>query len=305
MPAGHPRAAIQHGHGPGREVQDDNNAASGADQLQAASFAEPVNPVEEQPSALTARHGRSLSEMPSAQVHITVLGCCGLLVLTQSLTLPRHSQPAAGRRSTALKPEMSYDAPSLAQGSSMKAPAEPPDRQGLIKPATAQHEGSAQTSDLIIDIVGNPEDDEEHASATSKASEPASEPELAKAGSESADPEPGAGAAQPEPMEDRGAAAPAAAAAASPSKAGAPVGAGGPRPPSKRRRVLGEKAGPRSKRHGVSSVPDSMGRSSTGTLHGRQEASGQSMHCQQLCARSCSIACIADLWECSTGGGGP
>ena len=162
----------------------------------------------------------------------------------------------------------------------MEAPAEPPERQDLMKAATAQHEGSAQTSDVIIDIVGNPEDDAEHASATSKASEPASEPESAKAGSESADPEPGAGAAQPEPMEDRGGAAAAPAAVASPSKAGAPVGAGGPRPPSKRRRVQGEEAGPRSKRHGVSSVPDPMGRSRTGTMHGRQHASGQSMHCQ-------------------------
>ena len=164
----------------------------------------------------------------------------------------------------------------------MEAPAEPPERQDLMKAATAQHEGSAQTSDVIIDIVGNPEDDAEHASATSKASEPASEPESAKAGSESADPEPGAGAAQPEPVEDRGGAAAAAAAAAvaSPSKAGAPVGAGAPRLPSKRRRVQGEEAGPRSKRHGVSSVPDPMGRSRTGTMHGRQHASGQSMHCQ-------------------------
>ena len=281
MPTGHPRTIIQHEHGTGREVLDDNNAASAAAQPLTTSSAEPVNPVEEQPSGLklTARHGRRLSERPSAQVHITVLGCCGLLVLTQSLILPRHSQPAAGGHFPAsLDLEVSYDAPSLAQGSSMEAPAEPPDRQGLIKPATAQHEDSAQTSDLVIDIVGNPEDDEEHASATSKASEPASEPESAKAGSESADPEPGAGAAQPEPVEDRGGAA--AAAVASPSKAGAPVVAGGPRPPSKRRRVQGEEAGPRSKRHGVSSVPDPMGRSRTGTMHGRQHASGQSMHCQ-------------------------
>ena len=181
----------------------------------------------------------------------------------------------------------------------MEAPAEPPNRQGTIKPAPAQHEGSAQTSDLIIDIVGNPEDDEEHASATSKASEPASEPESAKAGSESADSEPGPGAAQPEPVEDRGAAAAAAAAAASPSKAGAPVGLGGPRPPSKRRRVQGEEAGPRSKRHGVSSVPDSMGRSSTGPMHG--QATGLwAVHALPVTMRKVLqhfMYCSADVWK--------
>ena len=91
MLTGHPRAVLQHGHGMDQDSLHDSNVASAAAEPQAVSFAEPVNPVEEQPSGLklTTRHGHSLAERPSAQVQITNVGCCGLLRLTQSLILPR------------------------------------------------------------------------------------------------------------------------------------------------------------------------------------------------------------------------
>ena len=98
MPTGHDRAVAQHRHGMDRDaLHDADAAASAAAQLQAASFAEPVNTVEEQPLGLklTTRHGHSLAERPSAQVQITNSGCCGMLRLTQPLTLlhfsPRQS----------------------------------------------------------------------------------------------------------------------------------------------------------------------------------------------------------------------
>ena len=93
MPTGHDRAVPQHRHGMDRDALHDNDAASAAAQLQAASFAEPVNTVEEQPLGLklTTRHGHSLAERPSAQVQITISGCCGMLKLTQPLTLLQFS----------------------------------------------------------------------------------------------------------------------------------------------------------------------------------------------------------------------
>ena len=176
----------------------------------------------------------------------------------------------------------------------------------MSKPAAAQQEGSAQTSDADVAVAAASEEDDEHASATSKASEPASEPELAEAGRESAEAKPKTGAAQPEHREDGRAAAAAAAAAGAASKAGALAGAAGPRPPSKRRRVQGEGDGPCSRRHGVDSALDPTGRSSTATMRSRNQASRQFMHCQWLCARSCSVACVPVLicGSGSTGGGG-
>ena len=70
MTPGHHRATAQDGHGADREALHDNDAPSAAAQPQAVSFAESVKLVKELPSGLelTARHGRSLSERPSAQV---------------------------------------------------------------------------------------------------------------------------------------------------------------------------------------------------------------------------------------------
>ena len=89
MSTGHNRPVTQHGHGVDGDAQHDNYAASAAAQPQAVSSAEPVNPVEEQPSGLRlkARHGGNLSERPSAQVQTTLLGCCDLLSLPR---LPAH-----------------------------------------------------------------------------------------------------------------------------------------------------------------------------------------------------------------------
>ena len=83
MSMGHNRAVVQHRHGANQEPLHDNNAASTAARPQIVSSAAPVKSVEKQPSGLmlTARHGRSLAERPSAQVWVTVLGCCDSLRL--------------------------------------------------------------------------------------------------------------------------------------------------------------------------------------------------------------------------------
>ena len=70
MAPGHHRAIAQDGHGAEREALYESDAPSAAAQPQAVSLAESVKLVKELPSGLklTTRHGRSLSERPSAQV---------------------------------------------------------------------------------------------------------------------------------------------------------------------------------------------------------------------------------------------
>jgi len=117
---------------------------------------------------------------------------------------------------------------------------EPPDMQAEAEASEAMPQASANASD--VDITGVPDKEEEHAYATSAASEPASKPEVAESAPEAA--KSAHESAPQQAVED-------------PEEEEAPKLA---QKPSKKRKVAHGDTGPSSKKHGVSSVHDASGR---------------------------------------------